>query len=288
MPSEPRPYATRNTHYALCLATGPTPDAEIDGELELAAEAGFACVELWAPALDAYLARHPVVGLDLQMQQCGISRLVINGLAPLAIRVGPDAEDTPINQARFLELCTHLDALGGGTIVLHPAAQEENVGGSEAIRRLLRIYADLAAPFEVTLAFEFRVDSAIPTLNAARDLVGRLARRNLRLSLSAREWRAGEAEPRALDAIVSSPLALVHLDVPHSLPAQTSAAAESSPAGEELSSTLALCSHLAAAGFRGPYCISAASGAGERLERAQSARQAALDLLASLYAANSA
>lgn len=285
MTPEPGPYATRNTQYSLCLATSSAPDAEVDRELELAAGAGFTCVELWAPTLDAYLARNLVVWLHLQMQQHGIRRLVINGLEPLGLRYGPDAKDTPVNQARFLELCTHVDALGGGTIVLHPAAGDEaNVGGSEAILRLLRTYADLAARFEVVLAFEFRDNSAIPTLDAAHDLIGRAARRNLCLSLSTRKWWVGEVEPRAPDALALRQLALVHLDDPRFPPAQAPAAVESAPARVGADPTRALCSRLAAAGFRGPYCIPPAPGPGTPLERARAAQQAAWGLLSPLYA----
>ena len=102
--------------FRLCLSTSRSPTAEIDRELQTAGEAGFACIELWAPALEAYLAHHPLVWLDMQMRQQGIHRLVVNGTElPSTIRSAYD-EDAMVDQARFLELCTHLDSLGGGTI----------------------------------------------------------------------------------------------------------------------------------------------------------------------------
>ena len=113
-------------HAILCLSTDRASSAEIDGKLQIASEAGFSCIELWAPALETYLASHPVVWLDLQMRQCGIHRLIVNGLAPLSIVRGTRDEDALVSQARFLELCTHLDALGGAILVLHPDPFTDN------------------------------------------------------------------------------------------------------------------------------------------------------------------
>lgn len=266
---EPNNSRNRNPKYSLCLSTSRSPTAEIDRELQVAGEAGFSCVELWAPALEAYLARYPVVWLDMQLRQHGIRALVLDGLAPLAAE---HTEDTLVNQARFLEQCTHLDSLGGGTIVLRPAAgQEENQSRSEANARALRIYADLAAPFEVILAFEFQANSMVPGLSAAHDLVQRVARSNLRLALSVREWAAQGSDPQELEAFDPSQLALVHLDRP----------LDQQPTESESDSAQDPCARLAAAGFRGPYCISLPSGPGTLLDRARAAREtAALQLQA--------
>jgi hypothetical protein len=277
----------QNTQHALlCLSTRLASDTEIDEELQIAREAGFACVELWAPALEAYLARHPVIWLDLQMREHGIHTLIVDGLAPLSSTYGTRDEDDLVLQARFLELCAHLDALGGATIVLHPAAGQQ--GNQESgLEANVRAYADLAAPFDVSLAFEFRADSAIPTLEAAQMLVKRAAQSNLRLSISTHEWCRSQ---RTLEALVPRQLALVHLESPLSLPPQAAQAPEPSPTPDEPALTLALCEHLAAAGFRGPYCLSSALEAdalpnpGTPLERARKARQAAQEALAPLYA----
>ena len=107
-------HEVRNAHHAvLCLSANRASSAETDGLLQVAGEAGFSCLELWAPALETYLASHPVVWLDIQMRQCGIYRLIVNGLAPLSTVRGTQDEDTLVSKAQFLELCTHLDALGG-------------------------------------------------------------------------------------------------------------------------------------------------------------------------------
>jgi sugar phosphate isomerase/epimerase len=273
------------TPYTLCLSASHAPDADIDRELQTASQAGFSCVELWAPALDAYLARHPLVWLELQLRQHGLYVSAISDLDPLPAADSAAAEDRLVHQAHFLELCAHLDALGGGTLVLHLDASQET-RGTEASTRALRDYADLAAPFEVTLALEFRATSRVPDFEAALDLVRRAARSNVRLAISAREWCASGAGPRSLEAFEPGLLALVHLDD----------TLDPSPQSEAPDPARDLYARLAAAGFRGPYCVPlpaphvktsatpAAPGAqGAQEARARAARQAAQDLLAPLF-----
>jgi len=288
----------KTQHAMLCLSTDRASSVEIDRELQIAGAAGFSCIELWVPTLETYLASHPVVWLDMQMRQHGIHRLIVDGLVPLSIVRNTQDEDALVSQARFLELCTHLDTLGGAILVLHPATEqrERSEGEPETSLRVLRTYADLAAAFEIDLGFEFRADSTVPTLEAAQALVKDAARSNLHLSLSAREWCASKVESRVLNNLESSQIALVHLDSqlfpnrPRCQPSQATltdrgpSEAGASPTDDEPALTLALCTHLAAAGFRGPYCIPISSGTGAPLDRARAAHRAATEYVAPLYA----
>jgi sugar phosphate isomerase/epimerase len=274
-----RPSPTQETEHGirnrccLCLSTSRSPAAEIDRELECAGEAGFSCVELWAPALEAYLTRYPLVWLDMQLRQHGIRTLVINGLSPLPVE---QIEDALVSQARFLELCTHLDTLGGGTVVLHPAKKEGSRGHrAPEFEHTLRVYADLAAPFEIILAVEFRVNSIVPDLGTAQALLDRAARSNLRLAFSAREWAAGGGDLEILDAFELGALALVHLDSQTDRQPQAPTGPTQSPAQAEPDLAQDLCARLSTAGFCGPYCIPLSSEPGTPLERARAAQEIA-------------
>jgi len=269
---------TRNTPR-LCLSASRSPTAEIDREIETAGQAGFTRLELWAPAFEAYLARRPTIWLDMQMRAHGIRSLIVNGLAPPSEDRG---EDALLFQARFLELCSHLDALGGGTVVLHPLAKQAG-DQPEGNVRALRACADLAAPFEVILAFEYQAQSSTPDLDTAREIVERAARSSLRLAISTREWFASGTDPRKIEGVEPGSLALVHLDLPAEPAPQASPHGTQTPAGSEPGRLSDLCARLAAAGFRGPYCVPLPSGPGTLLERTHAARQAALDRLVPLY-----
>ena len=266
----------------LCLGLGRAPSDDLDDQIEAASQAGFSCVELWALALDAFLGSRPLLWLDMLLKQHKVHSLVLNGLT---LPLPGYGEYSAHSQAYFLELCTHLDALGGGTIILQPARPAgEGRGRSEENVRALRTYADLAAPFEVALAFEFRASSTVSAWKAAQHVVDRAAKSNLRLSISTHEWYKSQAEPYDLDALKPNHLALVHLDSPLPNPSAAAMAPEPSPRKEEAALTLALCRQLAAAGFRGPYCIPPNAQPWARIERARAVRQAALNFLTALDA----
>ena len=264
----------------LCLSLCRTPTDDLDDQIEAASQAGFTCVELRALALDAFLGPRPLLWLDMLLKQHKVHSLVLNGLT---LPLPGYGEYSAYSQAYFLELCTHLDALGGGTIVLQPAEfAREGRGRSAENVRALRTYADLAAPFDVTLAFEFSANSTVSDWEAAQHIVDRAARSNLRLSISTHEWYKSKAEPGDLDTLKPGQLALVHLDSPLPSPSAAATAPEPSPQKEEAARTLALCRQLEAAGFRGPYCIPLDAQPWARIERARAVRQAALDLLKAL------
>jgi sugar phosphate isomerase/epimerase len=257
----------------LCLSLDHTPTDDLDEQIQAAGRAGFACVELWAPALDAYLRRRPLIWLDALLVRHRVHSCVLNGPALPALGQG---EDSAYSQANFMELCTHLDALGGGTIVLQPAKLEgQDRDRSEESVRALRAYADLAAPFEVTLAFQFKAGSTVPDLRTAQQIADRADKHNLRLAISTSAWYESRTEPQRLEALEPGQLALVHLDSP--LPT-----AQPSPTSEEAALTLALCRKLAASGFRGLYSLPLGAQPGTLVERAGVARQAALGFLQAL------
>jgi sugar phosphate isomerase/epimerase len=265
----------------LCLSLSSAPTGDVDRELQAASQAGFDCIELWVPALEAYLGRHPLVWLDLQVRQHKIRSLTLNGLTAPLLDYG---EDALVGQAHFMELCAHVDALGGGTIVARPArggAGDRDRSGE--VIRALRAYADMAAPFEVMLAVEFEADSAVPDWQAAQAVVERAAKSNLRLSFSTHKWHESENKPQDLETLKSGQLALVHLDSP--LPHGSAPGADSKPSsvGDEAALARTLCEHLAATGFRGPYCTPLSARPGTLLDRARAARQTASDFLAPFY-----
>jgi sugar phosphate isomerase/epimerase len=170
-----------------------------------------------------------------------------------------------------------MDALGGGTIVLQPTARrKERSSGSEGIVRALRTYADLAAPFEVVLAFEFRATSSVPNLDAAGETIERVARSNLCLALSTDAWSASRADLDRLDGIEPGTLALLHLDGPIEAPPADS---RQTPTRNESNTLSHICARLAAAGFRGPYCVPLPPEPGTPLERAHAAREWARHVL---------
>jgi hypothetical protein len=285
------------------------PDISLVDEIRAASRAGFSALDLWAPKLDAYLATYPVVWLDIEMRKHHVYAASVSGieLSP------PDSrEDRLVYEAHFLELCTHVDALGGGPIVMWPGTgsdeEQNNVQVVPWLVHTLRRYSDLAAPFEVRVAFEFaaHASSSVRTLAASQEIVRQVRRSNVGLAFSIGQLSAGGGGPESIETLDVGKLWLVRLEsAPPSLsqvrpeagreaslspPAHTGESRNGSPLQTALQH--AVCKQLAAKGFRGPYCVECPTpapadqpdvGQDSFIECARRARQVALEILESLY-----
>jgi len=287
----------------------------LEEDLRITSKAGLTCIDLWSPKLDKYLATYPIAWLDMKLREYRVYPAAVSGLE---LAPGATQEDNLVHQAHFLETCTHMDTLGGGTIVVHPQAQAKNEEAEAKatpaqivpwVVRALRTYSDLAAPFDVHVAFEFRSDarSTVRSLSASQEIVRQVARSNVGLSLNTLDLRRSGVKPEDLEALDVGKLKLVHLEgalptdqsdrTSHSLPAGRGEAAmpvrSDWDAREEGSTLRRICEHLASQGFRGPYCILCPSDQqADRLvptdqvsplEHVFRVKQAALDLLMPLY-----
>jgi sugar phosphate isomerase/epimerase len=306
------------TSLKLCLAGDRSRATSLEEDIRIASEAGFTCIDLWSPKLDEYLATYPTVWLDIKMREHHVYPVAVSGVE---LALPATREQDLLKQAHLLELCTRLDALGGGTIVIHPRVQpwdEDPTAETEPAQtvprlvRALRAYSGLAAPFDVHLALEFRADArgTTRTLAASQEIVRKVSRSNVGLSLNTLGLYESEVRPEELNTLDVGRLKLVHLERapsvkrsshPTSAPAgrgKTEMWATPSPALDRMpgvteSPLQAICEHLATQGFRGPYCITyptkqeaAKLALGSQTlpqERARWAKQVALDLLTPLY-----
>jgi hypothetical protein len=287
------------TDIRLCLSEPCATEPPLRDDVRAAGEAGFSSLDLWAPKLDDCLATYPLIWLDMHMQKHRVYPLSISGLEPLQWNT---REDRLVYQARFLELCTHLDALGGGILVVHLGASlasdgESTTVGQSQLVRALRDCSDLAAPFEVQVALEFQAGtgSALRTLSASQQVVHSVERRNVGLALGIDHLRESGGKAEDVEALDVSKLWLVRLATPSPVPPlrwPTEQGRPSDSAGGSPVSTFqqALCQRLAARGFYGPYCVPLPEPASSEqrsvdalIGRARQARQAALELLTPLY-----
>jgi sugar phosphate isomerase/epimerase len=282
------------TSFGLCLSGCRSPDATLEEDLRITNEAGLRCIDLWAPKLDEYLATYPIVWLDMKLREHHVYLAAVSGIG---LTVHTTREQDLLDQARFLELCTHVDTLGGGIIVVHPKAQIVDWNAKAkatsqlvmAMVGVLRAYSDLAAPFDVHVAFEFRSDaqSALRPLATGQEIVQRVSRTNVGLALNTLDLCRSGVKPEELDALDMRRLKLVHLEGATVAPMPPRA-----PVKEE-SCLPVICGYLVAHGFRGPYCIAcpttqqaddlAPDDQASPLERVLEAKQAALDLFTALH-----
>lgn len=269
----------------LVFAGMPSMDIPIETEIDAAAQAGFTGLDLWAPKLDSYLDTYPVVLLEARLRKRNLHMVALRGIESALLQ---SKAEKAVLEARFLGTCTRLDAMGGGLIVASPASvMESGVGDSDILdstARTLRDLADLAAPFEVRIAFEFRGGrySPVRSLAQSQEIVEQVARPNVGLALSTHEFHLGGGELDEIDRVDVPKLWLVHLADAEGPPVELSAEGNRTLIGEGAVPVREICARLTSRGFRGPYSIGMPSWQRPLAETAQYARQAVLGLLAPL------
>lgn len=275
----------------LCLSMAHSTGTSFEEGVRIASEAGFTCLDAWAPKLEAYQAAYPVAWLDARMREGNIYLAAASGLEFLpSYPAGPALmgidDDYAVLQAHFLELCSWLDALGGGIVVVRPSLLPAGPIGEKAVTaglvRELRDLGALAAPFEVQIAFEFRgrAGSPVRTLEGSLNLIRLVAQRNVGLALSTVDLSLGGSRPDEIGPLGTSQLKLVHLGDVADLSPEGPQDEERVLPGQGIVPLREICKRLAAQGFRGPYSVE--PPAGQPAESAALARQAALDMLTML------
>ena len=251
----------------LCLGIGTESGASLQEQADAAVGAGFRWLDLRVLTLDAYLAHYPSVLLASLLQERGLYVGMVSGLPPLpvggrpALRAGH--ESFLLYQAHLLSLCTDLDALGGGTILV-PVPQP--VGESpfpSPVERALRTLADLAAPFEARLAATPLPDeNAKGGIEDVAAVVERVKRPNLGLGLDVSEG----VIPAPIPAPADGKMWAVRLGAAGWIEGNRS-------------QLCALCAELVAAGFNGPCSIAPAPGATSIGARARAAMHSAAETI---------
>jgi sugar phosphate isomerase/epimerase len=273
----------------LCLVTGSWGDVSFETQVRAAAGAGFTCLDLWLPAVDAYLAAYPLSLLEDLLRTHGTYPTIFSGMEPLALR--PQQEYLLV-QSHFVDLCARFDALGGGTVVVYPGlrtGKELSVGNSEQamiaeLSYALRELSALAAPFEVNVAFEFcsGSGSSAHTLAQAQEIVRQTARGNVGLALSTLHFYLSGGVPEEMDRLDAGQPWLVRLGDTRGAPGAKPCVGDRVPVGRGVIPLREICGQLAARGFRGPYSVELFPQRRPILEAAQAARKAALDVLSFL------
>jgi hypothetical protein len=124
-----------------------SPARTVEEAIYAASGTGFRCLELSIEAVEGYLAVYPLVVLDALLVEHGCHIGAISGFALDANPTENETGQWSLLQARFLEICTNVDGLGGGIITLDSVAEKEHVPALQAL-------SALAEPYDVQIALE--------------------------------------------------------------------------------------------------------------------------------------
>jgi len=192
--------------------------ASLDDDVEIAAECGYAALEVWAGKLDDYLARHSLPDLRHHMERAGVQPWCINSIEDITCRDAAGRRDV---LAQVERTCAVARAIGAPSIVVVPGRAPEAFTRKGAIAdavEMLRLMADIAG--DVGLAFEFlgKPGCSVPTLDMASEIVAEVARPNVGMVVDTFHFHAGGSRIDDLARIPVEKLFVVHLNGCEPLP----------------------------------------------------------------------
>lgn len=190
----------------------------LDQDVEIAAEARFAALEVWAGKIGAYTERHPLEQLAAKMRALGVRPWCINSIEDITFR---DAGGRAALLDETQRMAAIARTLGAPSIVVVPGRRPDGFNRNESVRDAvdtLRAMSDAAG--DVALAFEFlgKPGCAVPTLDMAIEIVAEAARPNVGLVIDTFHFYAGGSRHESLDDVPLDRLFVLHLNGCEDLP----------------------------------------------------------------------
>jgi 2-keto-myo-inositol isomerase len=193
-------------------ATTMTSDLETD--VAVAAHAGFKALEVWAIKMDRYLADHSLSDLKDLFVDHGVMPLAFNSIEFIAFRGN---QYTQI-QERLHELGRIAQNIGCPTVVVVPSpTQDRNLPWSDVVTEYVNVLRDLseiARLYQVKLSFEFLGFGwcSVRTPRAAFEIIRKVDRDNVGLTIDAAHFYGGGGLMDELDQLDPSRIFAFHLD----------------------------------------------------------------------------
>jgi 2-keto-myo-inositol isomerase len=193
-------------------ATSMTCDLETD--VAITAHAGFKALEVWATKIDRYLETHSLVDLNALFVNHSIMPLTLNSIEFIAFRGSEYAQI----QARLHELGNIAQAIGCPTIVVVPSpSPDRNMTWADVMAeyiKVLRDLSDIARHYGLRLSFEFLGFGwcSVRTPRAAFEIIQKVDRDNIGLTVDAAHFYAGGGLMSELDRLDPKRIFAFHLD----------------------------------------------------------------------------
>jgi 2-keto-myo-inositol isomerase len=209
------------TNMKLSLNGATTMRANLETDLSAAQAAGFDYVEIWAAKLREYLKSHTTSDLKQLFVSHTLEPLSINSIEHITFR---DASAYELIKRECEELCRIASEIDCPYVVVVPGrlpaqAVKRDEIISESVR-VLNELADIAAKYDVSLAFEFlgQSDCSVSTLGLAHDIVKTLGRENVGLVIDSFHYYAGGSTIDMVLSLDPKLLYIFHLNDAEDLP----------------------------------------------------------------------
>lgn len=242
----------------LSLNGATTMKADLETDIRVAAAAGFACLEIWAAKLAAYLKSHNTRSLRQLFGQYQLQPLSINSVEHINFR-------TPQDYSGIQEQVRHWSRIAAELacpyLVVVPSPKPDHaVSRQEIIEETVRVLhelADIAWPSGVKLAFEFigMSQCTVPTLALSQEIVSRVNRPEVGMNLDTFHFFAGGSSLSDINRVTAEKLFIFHINDCEDLPKDQLTDAHRLLPGLGVIPVRQIADALRAAGFDGPASV---------------------------------
>jgi 2-keto-myo-inositol isomerase len=184
----------------------------LSDDVEIAAECGYAALEIWAGKLDAYLAHHTLDDLRAKLRNLAVMPWCINSIEDITYRDAAGRRDL---LAQIERMAAVARAIGAPSIVVVPGRRPDGFNRSESIGDAVDVLRAMsAAAGDVSLAFEFlgKPGCSVPTLDMAIEIVEAVDRANVGLVIDTFHFHAGGSRLEDVARVPVDKLLVVHLN----------------------------------------------------------------------------
>lgn len=199
----------------LALNGATTMRADLATDLLAAQSAGYDYLEIWAAKLRAFLKQNSIADLQALFNTHQVPPLSINSIEHITFR-----DETAYQQIKQQcdELCSIAGQINCPYVVVVPgrlpaSGANENEIKTESVR-VLNELADIAAAYNVSLAFEFlgQKDCSVQTLAQANEIVKAVGRQNVGLIIDSFHFYAGGSSLDMIESVAPDSIYVFHLN----------------------------------------------------------------------------
>lgn len=208
----------------LALNGATTMRADLPTDLRVAEAAGFEFVEIWASKLRDFLKHQSASELRDLFAKHNLKPLSINSIEHITFRSPADYESIKQQCEELSRIASEIECpyivVVPGRIPEGGATRAEVVDESV---RVLNELCDIAAPDNVSLAFEFlgQTDCTVQTLDLAHEIVRTADRSNLGLVIDSFHFYAGGSKVEMIEALDQQLVAVFHINDAEDRPRET-------------------------------------------------------------------
>lgn len=198
----------------IALNGATTMRADLAADIRAASNAKFDCLEIWAAKLRTFLKGNTTAELKRLLDEHALEPYSINSIEHITFR------DVSAH-ARLLHecetLCSFASEIGCPYIVVVPSPLPEGKGAADVTEestRVLTELSDIAAKYDVALAFEFlgQKSCSVQKLDEAWEIVRRVARDNVGLVIDSFHFYAGGSTIESIGALDPEKLFIFHIN----------------------------------------------------------------------------